>query len=123
MRINKLSNYVGFKHSKQDDYISDVNKDISTLFLFTKGRTRFGDAVNNQNGENIAGEFIIYTSNGSANTEDTIPHTIGSVPVGYIVLKQDKASNVYLGTTTWTSSSIYLKQSGTTVATTLFLLK
>lgn len=101
----------------------NVDTDLNSLFLAMQGRIRFGDGGDGDRGENIHGQFQVYTSNGSANTEDTIAHTLGSVPIGYIVLKQDKASNVYLGSTAWTSSNIYLKQTGTSVSTTIFLLK
>lgn len=123
MKVVKSSNFVGEEKLDISKYIPDVNRDLSNIVLALTGRIRFGRGQDGDRGENISGQFQVYTSNGAANTEDTIAHGIGSVPVGYIVIKQDKASNVYLGTTAWTSSNIYLRQSGTSVATTLFLLK
>jgi hypothetical protein len=109
--------------SEPNDPLSAIDTDLINLFLLSQGRVRFGGGGDGDRGENISGEFQVYTSNASANTEDTVAHGLGSVPIGYIVIKQDKASNVYEGGTAWTSSSIYLKQSGTSVATTVFLLK
>jgi hypothetical protein len=126
MKLSKLSNYIGFKGKDNQgiqEYVRQLDNDIRKLFLMTQGRVRFGGGTDGQPGENVSGEFQVYTSNGSANTEDTIAHTLGAVPIGYIVVKQDKASNVYLGSTAWTSTNVYLKQSGTSVATTIFLLK
>lgn len=66
--------------------------------------------------ENVDCRIVSYTSNGSANTEDTVAHTLGKVPIGYIVVGLDKASIVYNGTTSWTATNIYLKNSLSTVA-------
>jgi len=125
MKITKISNYGGSikDEKKVEALIKDFNSDLLRIVLCLNGRVRFGTGEDGTVGENIQGEFQVYTSNGSANTEDTIAHTLGSVPIGYIVLKQDKASSVYTGTTAWSDSNIYLRQTGTSVTTTLFLLK
>lgn len=129
MRAVKTSNYVGLKDKKGEieldkvePLIKDISNDLLTLFTVLQRRVRFGNGTAN-NSENIDGEFILYTSNGVADTEDTIAHTLGSVPIGYLIMKQDKAGSVYEGGTAWTSTNLYLKQTGTSVATTLFLLK
>lgn len=106
-----------------NDPLSAIDTDLINLFLFSQGRVRFGGGGDGDRGENISGEFQVYTSNALANTEDTITHGLGSVPIGYIVIKQDKGSNVYDSGTAWTTSSVFLKQTGTSVTTTLFLLK
>ncbi len=120
MKLAKTSpNY----KSEPNDPLSAIDNDLTNLFLLSQGRVRFGTGSDGDRGENISGEFQVYTSNGSADTEDTIAHGIGAVPIGYIVLNQDKGSNVYDSGTAWTSTNIYLKQTGTSVVTTLFLLK
>lgn len=65
--------------------------------------------------------YVVYTSNGTADTEDTVPHSLGRVPVGYIVVKQDIASIVYDSTTSHTSTNLYLKNTGTSVTLTLLV--
>lgn len=109
--------------SSADEYKDLLDKDVEALTLALQGRLRFGGGGDGDRGENISGEFQVYTSNAVADTEDTIAHTLGSVPIGYIVIKQNKASSVYEGGTSWTSTNIYLKQSNTSVTTTIFLLK
>lgn len=64
-------------------------------------------------------QIISFTSNGVANTEDTVPHTLKRVPVGFFVIRQDKASIVYDGATAWTATDIYLKTNVATVALTI----
>lgn len=124
MKVAKVSTYI--PNNATESYRRDIDTDIGNLVLATQGRIRFGTATNGFRGENISGQFVQYTSNGSANTEDTIVHNIGSIPQGYIVVWQSKAGSVYQGPSTgtaWTTKNIYLKNSGTSVITMLFLLK
>lgn len=66
--------------------------------------------------DNLDVSTVSVTSNGSANTEDAFAHTLGRIPVGYLVVNQDKAASVYASGTTWTKTTIYLKTSVATVA-------
>ena len=50
-------------------------------------------------------------------------HTLGSTPIGYIVLSKDKAGHIYDGSTAWNSTTIYLRSDVATVAATVFLFK
>lgn len=59
--------------------------------------------------DNLDGADVSYTSNAIANTEDTIPHTLGRAPVKFFVVDLDKGGVVYRGGTTFTSTNIYLK--------------
>lgn len=108
------------------DQITILDTEIRKLFTCLQGRVSFGTGVDGVSGQNIEGEWQTYTSNAVANTEDTIAHTVGSVPLGYIVVSQSKAGDIYqqAGTgTAWTSSSIYVKCSVASVAFLLFLVK
>lgn len=99
-----------------------LEQDLSQLFLFSQGRVRLGTGTDSDRGENISGEFHVVTTSG-ADTEFTVSHSIGAVPVGYLVLKSDKGGVVYDSGTTWTDSAIYLKCTTATTTLTLFLLK
>jgi hypothetical protein len=123
MLTAKISNYIRFDKQQPEDYIKDVDKDLINLFTVLKGRVAFGSGSDGAKGENISGEFQVYTSNAVADTEDTIAHTLGAVPIGFIVINIDKGGVVYDGGTAWTSSNIYLKCSTTSTNITLFLLK
>ena len=104
----------------------NVDTDLNALFLAMQGRIRFGDGGDGDRGENLSGQFQSFTSHATANTEFSVAHTLGSVPVGYLVLGQDKAGSLYQlsGTgTAWTSSAIYFKCSVSSVTFLVFLLK
>lgn len=115
-------------HYNQQDkdisnYINTADSDLNNIFNALKGRIRFGDGNNGSRGENISGNFAVFTSDGSANNEFEVKHNLGAIPVGFLVIKQNKAGSLYSGTTVWTSTSIFLKCSVASVAYSLFLLK
>lgn len=122
MQLNQLSSYNKYQDKDMDNYVRSVDRDFINLFLSMQGRVRFGDGANAQ-GENIAGKFVTFTSNGVANTEDTIAHGLGAIPVGWIITKQDIAGILYSGSTAWDATNIYLKSSVASTTYQLFLLK
>ena len=122
MKLVKTSN-LSSRKNETNQYEKNLDSDIASLFTALKGRVRFGSTTDGYRGENISGEFQVFTSNATPDTEDEVAHTIGAIPVGYIVLKQDKAGSLYLGSTSWSSSSVYFKCDVASVAFTIFLLK
>lgn len=62
-------------------------------------------------------------SDATIDTEFEVPHGIGRMPIGFIVLTQDKAGSFYnSGVTAWDEDSIYLKCSVASVAFTLLVV-
>lgn len=108
------------------EQIRQIQVQIQKLYYVIQGRVSFGTGVDGINGQQVSGQFQTYTSNVTPNTEDTLAHTVGSVPIGYIVMTQDKAGSVYgtasLGTA-WTGSTIYLRCDVASVTFLLFLVK
>lgn len=128
MIVSKTSNYGASRYS-EDDNKNDIRQndtDLTTLFTCLQGRVRFGPGTTGNDGENISGQWLTITTNGTANTESTFTHSMGSIPIGYIVVWQSIAGSIYQGPTTgtaWTSSSISLKGSAISINAKLFLLK
>lgn len=123
MKTSKVSSYNRFDKSKPEDWARDVNSDLDTVFLCLSGRIRFGanDNVINK-GENILGQFVTYTTNATPDTQDTVPHNLASIPVGYIVVNRNKNGGVYTSAAA-TSSNLFLKCSVASTTVTLFLLQ
>lgn len=69
--------------------------------------------------ENVDGDFVTFTSNAIANTEDSIAHELGKIPTGFIVTALDKGAVIYNGGTVDTKTVIHLKS---TVAATTFTI-
>lgn len=88
----------------------EILRKLAQLF---DGRIQFGDGTNK---ENLDLEFRDVTSHTTANAEFSVSHTLGRVPGGYFVVKRDKAGVVYDGTTSWTTSAIYLRCSVSSTA-------
>lgn len=123
MKTSKISNYNRFDKSDPEDWARDVNSDLDTIFLCLSGRIRFGPNNTNINkGENILGQFVTYTTNATPDTQDTVPHNLASIPVGYIVVNRNKNGGVYTSATA-TSSNLFLKCSVASTTVTLFLLQ
>jgi hypothetical protein len=106
----------------QDDPLATYHQDeyLRQLFITSQNLAltqRNGAINNNDKAGNLAGKYVVFTSNGVANTEDAVSHALGAVPTGYIIVRQDKASLLYTGSTAWTKTTIYLKSS---VASTLW---
>lgn len=129
MIVKKISSYNASRYATDQYDNSDIKNgdtDFSTLFTCLQGRVRFGPGTSGNCGENMAGQFLTITTNGTANTESTYTHTLGSVPVGYIILWQNIAGSIYQGPTTgtaWTSTTISLKGSVVSITAQLFLLQ
>lgn len=125
MKVTKISNYGGRIESteKIDAFARDINRDLLNIVLCLSGRIRFGDVSDGNRGENVAGEWQVVTTNATPDTEDAFSHGLGTVPQGYIVVKRDKAGVIYDGSTSWTSSNIYLRSDVASVTATIFLIK
>lgn len=105
--------------------ITELNKQLDQIMLCLNGRVAFvdGSITNQEKSENLDGQFIVFTSLG-AGVETTIPHTLGRVPVGYIVVNQNTAgASLYHenADTTWTTSNIYLKSDAATTTYTILI--
>lgn len=105
------------------EFLREFSTQLATYFQ------AIADEINGQIGfgngtdlENVRGKWLSYTSNAVANTEDTVAHGLTVVPIGYLVIKQDKAGSVYSGTTAWDTTNLYLKSNTASLTALLFVL-
>lgn len=128
MIVFQRANYNSSQYAKDKFDNSDIinnDTDIKTIMSCLSGRVRFGSGVSGNDGENMAGKFLTITTNGTPDTESTFTHSMGSVPVGYIIIGQSKAGSLYQLANTgtaWTATTISLKCSVASVNFNLFLL-
>lgn len=71
--------------------------------------------------DNFDAGILSVADSGNINTEFAVAHVLKRVPVGYIVVKIDKAAIVYESGTAWTSTNIYLKASAANCALTVLV--
>ena len=101
---------------------SSVVTDITNLCKAINGLLRFGDCVSGQNGENISGQWLTFTS-GTSGVFSALTHTVGAVPIGFITTNINKPAFIYSSGTSWTGSTVYLASSTTGTTATVFLLR
>lgn len=126
MKIVKTSNYTGFNQETLPDYINDLDFDIQNVSIALQGRIRFGTGVDGARGENIEGRFQLFTSDGSADTEFTVAHGLGAIPIGRMIMYQDKAGSLYQGPTTgtnWDATNAFFKCDVASVTFLVFFIK
>lgn len=70
--------------------------------------------------DNVDCDFVTYTSNAVADTEDTVAHDLGKVPTGIIPVSLDKAGIIYKSTT-YTDENLFLKCNVASVTATLLV--
>lgn len=104
-------------------YVRSLDTDLENLFAVLHNRVEFGSGTSGDDGINISGQWLDITTNATPDTEDSFAHTIGSIPIGYIVVSRDKAGHIYDGSSSWTSSAIYLRSDVASVTAKIFLLK
>ena len=73
------------------------------------GRLSFGTGISSTGAGNFDAQYIdVYTP--GADTEFAVPHGLGRKPIGYDVVRQDKACNVYDSSGgSWGFDTLYLK--------------
>lgn len=89
-------------------FLSLFCKDVSSIL---NGNVTFADNFKAQ---------VLSVSFAAANTDKKISHTLGKIPVGYLLIGSTVAASLYTGTVAATSSVITLKSSA--VANTTILL-
>lgn len=98
-------------------YMSEQNAKVLA------GNVSFGTAINDTDGDrNIRCSKVSGTTPGVANTEFSVAHTLGTIPMGFLVLSTGAAAHIYKSTTAWTTTTIYLKCDQPTVAFALIIL-
>lgn len=71
--------------------------------------------------DNVDAAVVSFNTNGVANTEDAIPHTLGRVPTYFVVADIDKGGVVYRSGTAFTKDTVYVKTTVATAAVKLIL--
>ncbi len=128
MKLTKQSSIAGAERdpNKFKNLVRAFDNDLKNIVFALNGRIRFGGGGDGDRGENIAGEFQEFTTSATPDAENTLAHGLGSIPIGYLILGQDKAGSLYQlddTGTAWTATNIYLKCDVASVTFLVFLLK
>ena len=80
-----------------------------------------GDATDGSRPPALDATYQVVTTPATADTEFGFFHGLGRVPVAFVVVKKDRACDVYVGPTAWTTTYIHLKCSVASAAITLLM--
>lgn len=79
----------------------------------------FGDGVN---ADNVDGVWVTAVTPGTPNTNFTVTHNLGRVPVGYIPMSKTAATDIYTGSVAATTTQLTLKATIAGVTVNLFII-
>lgn len=68
---------------------------------------RDGAITDGSKAGNLDAVWVVYTSNATPSTEDTVPHTLGRTPIGLIPGVPDKAGR-WFASSTFTADDLFL---------------
>lgn len=110
--------------------INDTNhvEVLKDVYKALRGNISYGHAGYNKHNptlglvpDNVDGNFCSITNTGLADTEFAVTHNLNRVPIGFHVVRQNKAGSFYDSGTAWTKTQIFLKCNVANVAATFFV--
>ena len=108
-----MANIQSLDH-RQTEYFTESIPALGTRGTTDPAHLRAGDIV--QALFNLGGNVVTYTF-AAATTQYGIAHGLPYAPRGYLVIGTNAATNVYNGTSAWTSTDIYLEASAIATVT------
>lgn len=87
-------------------FADEVIKQWANLAQLLNGLINFGDGTNR---DNIDGAWCSATAPAVANTDFTLTHNLGRVPVGYWIMRKDRAADVYTGSVASSTTQLTLR--------------
>ena len=101
--------------------VTDGDNITSVSDLRVMGPVGLGTGADGTQVGQLDAKFQIYTTNATPDTEDTIVHGLGRIPIGYIIVSCNKAAIVYNGATAWDITNIYLRCNAASTAVTFMV--
>jgi len=100
-------------------FVEMVKKIYQNLTNVINGNLGFGDGTN---ADNINGVWSNVTAPGAPNTDFTITHNLGRIPVGYWVMQADRATDIYTGSVAATKTQLTLRSSVASAVLRIFIV-
>ena len=98
-------------------YLQDLNRMARSLTFLTAA----GGFADGQRSLNLDAVWVLYVSSGTANTETSVAHNLGRVPLGAFVGLPDISATIYAGTSAWTSTAVFFRSTAATTTVRLLL--
>lgn len=86
-----------------------VSGKIREIIARLNGRISLGTGLSAHRAGNVNAQYIDVLTPGVADTEFIVPHGLQRKPIGYIVVRKDRAVDIYDSSAgSWTDSLLYL---------------
>ena len=102
-----------------DRFRQATKKYAERLANIINGQLSFGNGTAL---DNMQGRWINTVTPGAPDTDFTVTHSLGRVPVGWLTVSIDKAGVIYLGTIAATAQDLTLKCSTATTTIRIFVI-
>ena len=103
--------------------ILSVNAFLEDMAKRVSGHLSIGDGTIYSRSGNLDGQWVELTTPTTPDTEITVYHSLGRVPIGYLVLAQNKAGSLYTSQyASWSTSATAFKCNVATVLFTIILI-
>ena len=111
-----------FNDPRQKFLMQQFMKDLLDMAYRLSFKARDGTIGGGKRPYNFDAVWVAYVSNGTANTEDTVTHNLGRIPVGIWVGIPDVSAAIYADNqAAWTTTTVRLKASAATVTVNILL--
>jgi hypothetical protein len=102
-----------------DSFVQMIKNVYQNFSQVVNGSLGFGDGTNP---DNISGSWINVTAPVAPNTDFTVNHNLGRIPVGYWAMQKDRACDVYTGSIAATSTALTLRATVASAVLRLFII-
>jgi hypothetical protein len=90
--------------------VDNVTSWLQQIARCLSGNVSFGhDSSNSSSDKNIEGFKDAGTTPATPDTDFSVAHGLGRVPLGYIVLSLDQPVGIYKSPTAWTTTTAYFR--------------
>ena len=103
--------------ARTTQYLQDLNRMARSMTFLTAA----GGFADGQRSLNLDAVWVLYVSSGTANTETSVAHNLGRIPLGAFVGLPDISATIYAGTTAWSSTLVYFRSTAATTTVRLLL--
>ena len=111
-----------FEDPRQKLLFQQFMKEMLDMSFRLSFKNKSGTVASGTRSYNFDAVWVAYVSNGTANTEDTVSHNLGRIPIGIWVGIPDKSAVIYADNqTAWTTTTVRLKASAATVTVNILL--
>lgn len=88
-----------------------VLRDLDRRLSYVSFLGPLGTIPNAAKPVNLSASWVRYVSNAVANTDDTVTHSLGRLPLGFFTSAPSNAGVIYRGSGAWTSTTVSLRSS------------